>query len=75
MPYWLQNLQLKNKFFLLILPDDIIIKKNCSKKIISIHDKYHSSVIASKKVKNSEISRYGIIKYLKKLIIIYLSMI
>jgi len=58
---------IKNKFFLLILPDDIIIKKNCSKKIISIHDKYHSSVIASKKVKNSEISRYGIIKYLKKI--------
>ena len=57
---------IKGKFFLLVLPDDIIIKENCSKKIINIHNKYHSSVIASKKVKNSEVSRYGIIKYSKK---------
>jgi UTP--glucose-1-phosphate uridylyltransferase len=58
---------IKEKFFLLVLPDDIIIKENCSKKMINIHNKYHSSVIASKKVKNSEISRYGIIKYSKKI--------
>ena len=58
---------IKNKFFLLVLPDDIIIKENCSKKIINIHNKYHSSVIASKKIKNSEVSRYGIIKYSKKI--------
>ena len=57
---------IKGKFFLLVLPDDIIIKENCSKKIINIHNKYHSAVIASKKVKNSEVSRYGIIKYSKK---------
>ena len=35
--------------------------------MINIHNKYLSSVIASKKVKNSEISRYGIIKYTKKI--------
>jgi UTP--glucose-1-phosphate uridylyltransferase len=58
---------IKNKFFLLVLPDDIIIKENCSKDIISVHNKYHSSVIASKKVNNSEVSRYGIIKYSKKI--------
>jgi UTP--glucose-1-phosphate uridylyltransferase len=58
---------IKGKFFLLVLPDDIIIKDNCSKKIINIHNKYHSSVIASKKVKNSEVLRYGIIKYSKKI--------
>ena len=54
---------IKDKFFLLVLPDDIIIKENCSKKIMNIHNKYNSSVIASKKVNNSEVSRYGIIKY------------
>jgi UTP--glucose-1-phosphate uridylyltransferase len=58
---------IKDKFFLLVLPDDIIIKENCSKKMINIHDKYHSSVIASKKVKSSEVSRYGILKYSKKI--------
>ena len=57
---------IKNKSFLLVLPDDIIINGNCSKKIISIHNKYYSSVIASKKIKNSEVSRYGIIKFSKK---------
>ena len=57
----------KEKFFLLVLPDDIIIKENCSKKIINVHNKYQSSVIASKKVNNSEVSRYGIIKYSKKI--------
>ena len=58
---------IKEKFFLLVLPDDIIIRENCSKKMIHIHNKYYSSVIASKKVKNSEVSRYGIIKYSKKI--------
>jgi UTP--glucose-1-phosphate uridylyltransferase len=58
---------IKDKFFLLVLPDDIIVKENCSKKMINIHDKYHSSVIASKKVKSSEVSRYGILKYSKKI--------
>jgi UTP--glucose-1-phosphate uridylyltransferase len=51
----------------LILPDDIIVKENCSKKMINIHNKYHSSVVASKKVKSSEVSRYGILKYSKKI--------
>jgi len=58
---------IKDKFFLLVLPDDIIVKENCSKKMINIHNKYHSSVIASKKVKSSDVSRYGIIKYSKKI--------
>ena len=40
---------IKDKFFLMILPDDLIIKKNCSKKMISIHKKYKSSVMASLK--------------------------
>ena len=58
---------INGNFFLLVLPDDIILKENCSKKMINIHNKYHSSIIASKKIKNSEVSRYGIIKYSKKI--------
>ena len=53
---------IKSKYFLLVLPDDLIIKKNCSKEMIKIHKKYLSSVIASKKVKKDEISRWGIFK-------------
>ena len=32
-------------FFLMLLPDDLIIKKNCSKSMINIHNRYKSSVI------------------------------
>ena len=31
--------KIKNDFFLMLLPDDLIIKKNCSKSMISIHKK------------------------------------
>ena len=34
-------------FFLMLLPDDLIIKKNCSKSMINIHNRYKSSVMAS----------------------------
>ena len=27
-------------FFLMLLPDDLIIKKNCSKSMINIHNRY-----------------------------------
>ena len=30
---------IKDNFFLMLLPDDLIIKKNCSKSMISIHKK------------------------------------
>jgi UTP--glucose-1-phosphate uridylyltransferase len=50
----------KSRYFLMFLPDDLIIKKNCSQKMIKLHKKYKSSVIASKKVKKKEVSRWGI---------------
>ena len=37
--------------FLMLFPDDLIMKKNCSKDMISIHKKYKCSVMASIKVK------------------------
>ena len=58
---------IKDKFFLLLLPDDIIIKSNCSKRMISAHKKYNSSVMASTNVKKINVSRWGIYKIKKKL--------
>ena len=56
----------KSKYFLMFLPDDLIIKNNCSQSMIKLHTKYKSSVIASKKVKKRDVSRWGIFD-LKKL--------
>jgi len=53
---------IKSKYFMMILPDDLIVKKNCSQAMIKIHNKFNSSVIASMKVKKKNISRWGIFK-------------
>ena len=57
---------IRSKYFLMLLPDDLIIKNNCSQSMIKLHTKYKSSVIASKKVKKNDVSRWGIFN-LKKL--------
>ena len=51
----------------MLLPDDLIIKKNCSKAMIKVHKKYSASVMASMKVKKNNVSRWGIYKINKKL--------
>ena len=56
---------IKTKYFLMLMPDDLIIKNNCSKALIRVHRKYKSSVIASMKVKKNEVSRWGIINMKK----------
>ena len=56
---------IKSKHFLLLLPDDLIINKNCSKEMIGLYKKFNSSVIASKKVPKNEVSRWGILKLLR----------
>ena len=53
---------IKSKHFLMLLPDDLIIKKNCSLEMIKLHKKYKSSIIASKKVNRNDVSRWGIFK-------------
>ena len=58
---------IKNKFFLMLLPDDIIIKKNCSKSMIKIHKRFNSSVMASMNVNKKTVSRWGIYKLDKKI--------
>ena len=55
---------IRDKFFLMLLPDDLIIKKNCSKVMINIHKKYNCSVMASMKVNKNTVKRWGI--YSKK---------
>ena len=57
---------IKSKFFLILLPDDLIMKKNCSLSMIKLHKKYNSSVIASKLVNRKDVKRWGIFK-LKKI--------
>ena len=49
----------------MLLPDDLIMKTNCSSAMLKLHQQYNSSVIASKKVKMHEVPRWGIFK-LKK---------
>ena len=54
-----------SKHFLMLLPDDLIIKKNCSKELIKLHNKNPVSFIASKKVNKKDVSRWGILKIKK----------
>ena len=58
---------IKNNFFLMLLPDDLIIKNNCSKSMIKIHNKYNASIIASMNVPKKTVSRWGIFKLGKKI--------
>tara|TARA_B100001063_G_scaffold136909_1_gene127979 strand:+ start:2060 stop:2695 length:636 start_codon:yes stop_codon:yes gene_type:complete len=58
---------IKDKFFLMLLPDDLIIKQNCSKSMIRIHNRYKSSVMASMNVNKKTVSRWGIYKLKKKI--------
>ena len=58
---------IKDKFFLMLLPDDLIIKKNCSKSMMISHKRYNASVMASMSVNKNTVSRWGIFKIGKKL--------
>ena len=58
---------IKDKYFLMLLPDDLIIKKNCSKSMIKTHKKYKASIMASMTVNKKNVSRWGIYKLNKKL--------
>mgnify|MGYP001250209513 FL=1 len=45
----------------MLFPDDLILKKNCSKEMITLHKKTRGSVIATKTVKKETVSRWGIL--------------
>ena len=58
---------INDDYFLMLLPDDLIIKKNCSRSMIAIHKKYKSAVMASMRVNRNNISRWGIFELSKKI--------
>ena len=58
---------IKGSHFLMLLPDDLIIKKNCSKEMIKLHHKTKGSVIATKTVDKKTVSRWGILSVKNKL--------
>ena len=57
---------IKDKYFLMLLPDDLIMKYNCSISMIHAHKKHKSSVMASMNVKKKTVSRWGIYNLSKK---------
>ena len=57
---------IKGKYFLMLLPDDLIIKKNCSKEMIKLHKKKRASIIATKTVQKKTVSRWGILSIKNK---------
>ena len=56
---------IKDKYFLMLLPDDLIVKQNCSKSMIDIHKRFKSSVMASMIVKKKRFQD-GVFIILKK---------
>ena len=57
---------IKGSHFLMLFPDDLIIKKNCSKEMILQHKKTKGSIIATKKVDKKTVSRWGILDFCSK---------
>ena len=52
---------IKEKFFLMLLADDLIINQNCTKEMLKLYKNKKNSIIASKKVNKSSVSRWGIL--------------
>jgi len=57
---------IKNNFFLVLLPDDLIINKNCTKEMLRLHAQTKSSIIATRKVAKKTVSRWGILSLKNK---------
>jgi len=52
---------IKSSHFLMLFPDDLIINKNCSKEMMTLHKKTKASIIATKTVKKETVGRWGIL--------------
>ena len=50
----------------MLLPDDLIIKNNCTIEMIKLHNKTKGSIIATKKVNKNTVNRWGILSVKKK---------
>jgi len=57
---------IKDNYFLMLLPDDLIIRNNCSKEMIKLHKKTNGSIIATKSVEKKTVSRWGILSITNK---------
>ncbi|MFL2852350.1 MAG: sugar phosphate nucleotidyltransferase [Candidatus Pelagibacter sp.] len=57
---------INDDFFLMLLPDDLIINKNCTKEMIKLYSTKKCSVIATKKVDKKSVSRWGILSVKNK---------
>ena len=57
---------IKGDYFLMLLPDDLIIKKNCTKEMVKLYKKTNGSIIATKKVPKKTVSRWGILSLKNK---------
>ncbi|MDA9073062.1 sugar phosphate nucleotidyltransferase [Pelagibacteraceae bacterium] len=57
---------IKNNYFLMLLPDDLIIKNNCTKEMIKLHQSNKCSILATKKVDRKSVSRWGILSIQNK---------
>ena len=58
---------LKGSHFLMLLADDLIVKKNCSKEMMALHKKTKGSIIATKKVEKKTVTRWGILGFKNKM--------
>ena len=50
------------KDFAVLLPDDLILGRNCLKELINIYNKKKSSVVGVMNINNKEVEKYGIVK-------------
>ena len=50
----------------MLLADDLIVKKNCSKEMIALHERTKASVIATKRVERKTVQRWGILGFKNK---------
>jgi len=57
---------IKSSHFAMLFPDDLIIKRNCTREMIKLHNRTNGSVISSKKVNKNDVSRYGILSIKNK---------
>jgi len=57
---------IKSSHFAMLFPDDLIIKRNCTKEMINLHNRTNGSVISTKKVNKKDVSRYGILSIKNK---------
>ena len=57
---------IKDNYFMMLLPDDLIIKKNCTREMIKLHERTMASVIATKRVERKSVSRWGILSIKNK---------